>query len=176
MFAYGGHTTFPTIQHDMKKPKYFARSMFIGYTIVTVFYVLVVIAGNAAYGNSLRDSVINSLQTPWMQESVNVLIAVHCILATLIMINPVNQEAEEYFGVPQEFGLQRVGIRTAILFGIVLLAESVPTFGPIVNLLGASTFTLTSMILPSLFYVYLVAREEKIAETGADDGPVSFPE
>lgn len=30
-FAYGGHSAFPTIQHDMKKPALFPKSVFYAY-------------------------------------------------------------------------------------------------------------------------------------------------
>jgi len=30
------------------------------------------------YGNSLRDSVINSIQTVWIQQAVNLMITAHC--------------------------------------------------------------------------------------------------
>ncbi len=31
MFAYGGHGAFPTIQHDMRKPYQFSRSVYLSY-------------------------------------------------------------------------------------------------------------------------------------------------
>lgn len=57
--------------------------------------------GFLAYGDSLRSSIIDSIQTPWIQITVNSLVAVHCILAIIIHINPVNQELEELLNVPQ---------------------------------------------------------------------------
>lgn len=64
-------------------------------------YVPVQIVGYITYGNSLRESIINSLQYRWIQQSVNMLITVHCILTLTIMFNPLNQEAEDLLRVPQ---------------------------------------------------------------------------
>lgn len=148
-------------------------------------YTPVCILGYFTYGGSLRDSVINSLQKDWIQQTVNLLITVHCILTLTIVFNPLNQEIEEIFNVPQsefidkaltvthysysylEFGPKRVIIRTGMMVAVVFVAESVPTFGPLLDLMGGSTLTLTSVVLPALFYIYLTAGEKKAAEKSA---------
>ena len=66
-------------------------------------------------------------------------------------------------------------VRTGILCLVAFVAESVPNFGPVVNLIGASTFTLTSVVLPPVFYAFLKAREQKLID-GTDTGPVSLQE
>ncbi|KAI6196260.1 hypothetical protein M3Y94_01087000 [Aphelenchoides besseyi] len=175
IFAFGGHSTFPTIQHDMRRPKDFTKTAIMAFTVVSVFYFAVMGIGSIVYGSSVRESIINNLQTGWIQQSVNVLIAIHCFLATLIMINPLQQEAEELFKIPQGFGLHRILVRTGVLLLITFVAESVPNFGPLINLIGASTFTLTCVIFPSLFYCFLRAREHNLVE-GKDKGPVGFKE
>jgi len=176
VFAWGGHSTFPTIQHDMKRPKDFNKSILLAFSVATLFYLIVIVVGTITYGNSIRDSIINNLQTPWINQAVNILISVHCILSTLIMINPLNLEAEEFFGIPQNFGIQRILVRGGIMVAIAFVSETLPNFGPVINLIGASTFTLTCIIFPNLFYLYLKARENKVLETRRDDGPVSFKE
>lgn len=41
---------------------------------------------------------------------------------------------------------------------IVFSAETVPSFGPILNLIGGTGVALTSAILPCTFYLFLNAR------------------
>lgn len=62
MFAYGGHGAFPTIQHDMKKPYHFKRSVFIAFLIVMCLYLPVSLLGYISYGDSLQSSIIPSIQ------------------------------------------------------------------------------------------------------------------
>jgi vesicular inhibitory amino acid transporter len=59
------------------------------------------ILGHYVYENAINDSIINSIQTIWIQQAVNLLIAFHCMLTLILMFNPLNQEAEELFKVPQ---------------------------------------------------------------------------
>ncbi|TMS34486.1 hypothetical protein L596_002068 [Steinernema carpocapsae] len=160
-FSYDGHAAFPTIQHDMKEPHKFGRSVFLAYIIVTLVYMPVSILGYITYGSSIGESIIDSIQTPWMQMAANTLIAVHCILTLVFVLNPLNQEAEEYFSLPHSFGPERVFCRTVMMILVVFVAESVPTFGPLVNLVGGSTITLTAIVFPCLFNVYLKAQEHQ---------------
>uniref|UniRef100_A0A915CQX6 Amino acid transporter transmembrane domain-containing protein n=1 Tax=Ditylenchus dipsaci TaxID=166011 RepID=A0A915CQX6_9BILA len=161
IFAYGGHAVFPTIQHDMRKPHEFTKSSILAFSIMVSMYTPVSIMGYMTYGDSLRESVINSLQTKWIQQSVNMLITIHCILTLTIVFNPINQEVEEFFHVPHEFGVKRVLVRSSTLLAIVF---KVTHFWPLLDFVGGSTLTLTSLIFPCLFYLYLTVGEQKAKE------------
>ncbi|KAI6243311.1 Amino acid transporter, transmembrane family-containing protein [Aphelenchoides fujianensis] len=156
---FGALGTIVTIQHDMRRPAHFTRSAVMAYGIICLLYAPVVVMAYLTYGDSLRESIINSIQTSWIQQAVNIMIAAHCMLTLALVFNPLNQEAEEFFRVPQEFGIQRVLLRSAMMAAVVFTAETMPSFGPVLNLIGASTVTLTCVIFPPLFFVWLVARE-----------------
>ncbi|CAG9534763.1 unnamed protein product [Cercopithifilaria johnstoni] len=157
MFGFGGHIIFPSVQHDMKYPKQFIRSAILAFAIVTAVYLPISILGYATYGNSLHDSVIDSIQTGWIRQCANLLIGMHCILTLTVVINPLNQEAESFVKAPHHFGWHRVIIRTLVILAILFAAETVPKFGPILNLIGGSTVALTSAMLPLLYNNYLNA-------------------
>jgi hypothetical protein len=120
------------------------------------------------------------------------MIAAHCMLTLTLVFNPLNQETEELFRVPQgkffrvnfkhiyflEFGIKRVWIRSGMMVAVIFVAESVPNFGPVLNLMGASTVTLTCIVFPCIFYLFLRVREEKIIQFGGDidDDPPTLSE
>jgi hypothetical protein len=63
-------------------------------------YLPVSVFGYITYGGSLRESVIPSIQSFYIQQFVNVLITMHVILALTIIFNPLNQEFEDLLKVP----------------------------------------------------------------------------
>lgn len=139
----------------------------------------------------MKHSVISSIQTVWIQQTTNVLIAIHCVLTLTIVLNPLNQEIEEYFKVPHrkyillliftmvhsDFGLKRVITRTCIMLCVVFVAETVPNFGPLLDLFGGSTMTLTGLVFPCLFFLRLNAgaAEENNGKV-VDAGELSISE
>uniref|UniRef100_A0A914R6U9 Amino acid transporter transmembrane domain-containing protein n=1 Tax=Parascaris equorum TaxID=6256 RepID=A0A914R6U9_PAREQ len=62
MFGFGGHAVFPTIQHDMKNPGHFTYSAILAFCIVTAMYAPISMLGYVTYGDSLEESIINSIQ------------------------------------------------------------------------------------------------------------------
>ncbi|ROT83182.1 Proton-coupled amino acid transporter 4 [Penaeus vannamei] len=56
------------------------------------------------------------------------------------------------------FGYKRCLVRSAIIVFEVLVGLAVPDFGMILNLIGGSTVTVCSFILPPLMYMKLVDR------------------
>ncbi|GMT26158.1 hypothetical protein PFISCL1PPCAC_17455, partial [Pristionchus fissidentatus] len=173
LFSFCGHASFPTIQHDMRKPTDFTKSTYLAFGITTLMYIVTGVAGFLAYGDSLRSSVINSIQTIAIQQAINLLITVHLVLTLIMAINPVNQEMEELFRVPHTFCWKRVLVRTGVMAVATFVAESVPSFGPLLDLVGGSTLTLSAIVFPCIFFVLLNARREKMLETGKDNGPVT---
>lgn len=69
-------------------------------------------------------------------------------------------------------------VRTAIMVIVILIAETLPVFGPLMDLIGGSTLTLTSLVFPCLFYLYLSAADEKAREMGKKviEGPLTLYE
>lgn len=61
------------------------------------------------------------------------------------------------------FTWKRCVARSIIVVSVIFVAESVPHFGAILSLVGGSTTTLLSYILPCLFYLKLCKCERKEA-------------
>ncbi|CAD5220294.1 unnamed protein product [Bursaphelenchus okinawaensis] len=157
MFSFCGHAAFPTIQHDMKKPTDFTKSAATAFTTMICLYIPVSLVGYLTYGDSMKSSIIGSIQITWIQQIVNIAITCHCILSLTITMNPLNQEIEDFFKVPHRFNLKRVLVRTMTMVAVVFVAESIPNFGPLLDLIGGSSMALSGLVFPCLFYLRLKA-------------------
>uniref|UniRef100_A0A914UTC2 Amino acid transporter transmembrane domain-containing protein n=1 Tax=Plectus sambesii TaxID=2011161 RepID=A0A914UTC2_9BILA len=161
MFSYGGHAAFPTIQHDMKRPAEFTKAVILAYIIIIVLYTPVSMAGFLVYGgnNNVTSNIIDSIDTEWIQQTTNILITLHVILSLVIVFNPINQELEEVLRLPHRFTWKRAVSRTCVMVVVVFVGESIPRFGLVLNLVGGSTITLLTFVLPGLFYLFLRAGQ-----------------
>ncbi|VDK58862.1 unnamed protein product [Anisakis simplex] len=128
--------------------------------VLILIYVPVSVVGYLTYGNSIQSSIINSIQVLPIQQIVNVFITIHCVLTLTIVFNPLNQDAEEVVNAPHHFGWQRVLVRTFVMMAVGFIAETIPNFGPLLDLVGGSTITLTALVFPCLFYLYLSVGED----------------
>ena len=54
-----------------------------------------------------------------------------------------------------DFNWKRVALRTLSTFVLLFVAESVPSFGAILDLVGGSTVTLLTFVFPPFFYMKL---------------------
>ncbi|KAL6731762.1 hypothetical protein Aduo_002594 [Ancylostoma duodenale] len=161
-FAFGGHGAFPTIQHDMVKPSQFNRSVWASYIFILFVYLALCSAGYFVYGGSMRNTIIPSLQVTWISQLVNLMITAHVLPTIIIMYSPLAQQVEEWVGVPpRHFGIHRFICRSLLFFGSIFVAETIPNFGVFAQLVGGSTITLMTMLLPSVFYLLLFTLAKK---------------
>ena len=64
------------------------------------------------------------------------------------------------------FGYKRVLLRTGTMSGLLLIALSIPNFGAILNLIGATTITLLNFVFPPIFYLLLHKKYQVLKNIG----------
>ncbi|KAL0852451.1 hypothetical protein ABMA28_000627 [Loxostege sticticalis] len=101
MFAFGGASTFPTIQNDMADKSKFSKSLQWSFVAILLLYLPIAIGGYAVYGESAAPNIAASLKDTPLKLVGNVLMALHLVAAFVILINPVCQEMEELYNVPR---------------------------------------------------------------------------
>ncbi|KIH61849.1 hypothetical protein ANCDUO_07872 [Ancylostoma duodenale] len=87
-------TCYPEVGYPEQTPGSMILSL-----VVVMLYMPLSVAGYVVYGAALESSVIYSVQTSTLQLAANLMIAVHCIMTLVIVINPLNQEVEHYLKV-----------------------------------------------------------------------------
>ncbi|ULT99716.1 hypothetical protein L5515_003634 [Caenorhabditis briggsae] len=159
VFAFGGHATLPTIQHDMRKPAHFVHSVVLAIIFCTCLYLCIAVGGYLVYGSTVGEAIIPSLQIKWIQQTVNLMIAVHVITTIVIVMSPPIQQVEALLKVPHKFGIKRFLVRTVLFWFVIFIGLSIPHFGPVLDLIGASTMVLMTLILPPIFYLSIRTQE-----------------
>ena len=68
------------------------------------------------------------------------------------------------FLINTEFGPKRMIFRTVVVALLLLLGLSLPDFGAILDLIGATTITILNFIFPPIFYLILAKKADENKE------------
>ncbi|GFR06532.1 amino acid transporter AVT1E [Trichonephila clavata] len=159
-FSFGGAASFPTFQNDMKNRNDFPKAATMGFAFLILLYLPVAVLGYVVYGDKVQADIIDSISPSTIKSIIQVLLALHMLFAFLLVINASSQEFEEFFKVPNKFGWKRIAIRSSMMLFIVFVAQSVPKFGKVLNLVGGSAVTLTASVFPCIFYYRLCSQTD----------------
>jgi len=155
MFAFAGASTFPTIQADMKERSKFPISATLAIGILFCIYFPMAAGCYFAIGDRVKDNIVLAMSSGWEKITVEIMLLLHLITAYPIITNPPAQFFEQVFNIPSNFNWKRVALRTLSTFVLLFVAESVPSFGAILDLVGGSTVTLLTFVFPPFFYMKL---------------------
>ncbi|GIY12405.1 amino acid transporter AVT1E [Caerostris extrusa] len=155
-FSFGGAASFPTFQNDMKNRNDFPKAATMGFAFLLLLYLPVAVLGYVTYGDKVEEDVIDSITPSTIKSIIQILLALHMLFAFLLVINATSQEFEEFFKIlTVKFGWKRMAIRSSMMLFIVFVAQSIPKFGKVLNLVGGSAITLTASVFPCIFYYRL---------------------
>ncbi|KAI4470291.1 hypothetical protein MML48_1g04680 [Holotrichia oblita] len=158
LFAFGGASTFPTIQNDMQEKDKFSISVIIAFSVILLLYLPIAMAGFFVYSEDVLPNVAMSITQTTLVIFANISMAIHLIFAFLIVINPVCQEMEEIFGIPHHYNWKRCLVRTVMILVMIFVGETVTNFGKILSLVGGSTITMLTFVFPPYFYLKLCSQ------------------
>nr|WOE90273.1 amino acid transporter AVT1C-like protein [Scolopendra mutilans] len=155
IFSFGGASTFPTIQNDMKNRQFFPRSVVYAFIMLLIMYLPVAVSGFFIFGSSVSDNIVKSVTGGFFQTATIILLCLHMFFAFVVIINPFSQQLEEILHIPTKLHWKRCVFRTFVVGLVIFIGESIPNFGSIMALIGGSTITLLTFVFPPLFYMRL---------------------
>ena len=262
MFAFGGASTFPTIQADMADKGQFKMAAVLAMTILFLVYFPTAATAYFSLGSCVNENIILSMSDGGLKMAADCVILLHLVAAMPIVINPPSQYFEELLHIPKghyvslflssfcvyfvrsldwiiyiilkmylyrfmfmsasklffvhpvqtqlclcinkttdhlyksipnpilhrtfvsvlialdfqfvaprccilcklfwslEFCWKRCAFRTGTLALLLLVGQSVPSFGSILDLVGGSTITCLTFIMPPLLYIFAMDHSE----------------
>ena len=107
-------------------------------------------------GDQVKDNIVTAMSTGWQRVVVEIMLLLHLITTFPIITNPPAQAFEKLLHIPPHFNWKRCAFRSVSVLSLLFIAESVPSFGAILDLVGASTVTLLTFVFPPFFYMKLV--------------------
>ena len=130
--------------------------MYKSILVLFLIYFPVAVACYYSLGDLVTDNVVMSMSDGWEKAVVEIMLLIHLITTFPIIMNPPAQIMEQMLSIPTDFNWKRCLFRTLTVFFLLFIAETVPSFGSILGLIGASSVTLLTFIFPPLFYMKLV--------------------
>jgi len=156
MFAFAGAPNFPTIQSDMKDRRQFSTCVMIAMGVLFLIYSPMASVGYWELGDSVSSNIVETMCDGPIKIVVEVLLLLHLISAFPIVVNPSNQFCEGLLNIPERLTWKRILFRSCVVICLLFVAESLPNFGSILDLIGGSTVTLLTFVFPPYFYIRLL--------------------
>ncbi|XP_049390208.1 lysine histidine transporter 2-like [Solanum stenotomum] len=162
-FAYAGHNVVLEIQATMpstpekpcKKPMW--KGVIGAYFIVAICYFPVAFIGYAAFGNTVEDNILISLEKPaWLIIMANAFVVIHVIGSYQIFAMGVFDMVESYFVKGLKFApstMLRATVRTVYVALTLFLGMTFPFFGGLLSFFGGFAFAPTTYFLPCIMWL-----------------------
>ncbi|KAJ8615679.1 hypothetical protein MRB53_035051 [Persea americana] len=162
-FAYAGHNVVLEIQATIpstpgkpsKKPMW--KGVVLAYIVVAMCYFPVALIGYWAFGNSVEDNVLISLQKPrWLIALANMFVVIHVIGSYQIYAMPVFDMIETVLVKNLQFTpcfSLRLFSRSFYVAFTMFVAITFPFFGGLLGFFGGFAFAPTTYFLPCIMWL-----------------------
>ena len=101
VFLFGGHSAFPTFQHDMNDTSKFWLAIIVGYIGIFTYNIPLGVAGFELFGNHVKPNILLNLGQSTAATVVKWMFTLHIFCAYIIAANPLSQDLERLLSAPQ---------------------------------------------------------------------------
>ncbi|GMI06379.1 hypothetical protein TrLO_g3728 [Triparma laevis f. longispina] len=169
VLSFGGAANFPTIEGNMEKPHFFAKTLNKAFIILVILYLITAIAGYYTWGDLTFSPILCNLPrgddvSGRVVQTTKLFVAFHVLTAYPILMNGLVSEIEckiPFF----RSTIPRCIERTTLVGLTCLIAVKVPFFGPLMTFIGAGCLTMIVFVCPVIFNFRL--RSMKKMKIGA---------
>jgi len=164
-FAYAGHNVVLEIQATIpsspeipsKIPMW--KGVVVAYIVVAICYFPVALVGYWAFGNSVDDNILITLEKPsWLIAAANMFVVIHVIGSYQIYAMPVFDMLETYLvkklNFKPSFKLRFITRNLYVAF-TAIVGMTVPFFGGLLGFFGGFAFAPTTYYLPCIIWLKL---------------------
>ncbi|KAL6658814.1 hypothetical protein ACP70R_002854 [Stipagrostis hirtigluma subsp. patula] len=164
-FAYAGHNVVLEIQATIpsspekpcKKPMW--KGVVVAYIVVAMCYFPVAIIGYWAFGNTVKDNILITLDKPkWLIALANMMVVVHVIGSYQVYAMPVFDMIETVLVKKYWFrpGLTLRLIARSVYVGFTMfVAITFPFFSELLSFFGGFAFAPTTYFLPCIMWLVI---------------------
>lgn len=162
-FAYAGHNVVLEIQATIpstpekpsKKPMW--RGVVVAYIVVALCYFPVALIGYWAFGNSVDDNILMTLNKPkWLIAAANMMVVIHVIgsyqIYAMAVFDMMETVLVKKLHLPPGLMLRLVARSLYVAFTI-FVAMTFPFFGGLLGFFGGFAFAPTTYFLPCVMWL-----------------------
>ncbi|KAI4324242.1 hypothetical protein L6164_023796 [Bauhinia variegata] len=162
-FAFAGHSVVLEIQATIpsteetpsKKPMW--RGVIAAYLIVIACYITVAISGYWAFGATVEDDVLISLEHPnWLIATANLMVFLHVVGSYQVFAMPVFDMIESSLVQKWKFRPSttlRIIARSLFVAAAGFVSICVPFFGGLLGFFGGLAYASTSFFIPCIIWL-----------------------
>lgn len=163
-YSFAGQSVFPTLQHDMKDPTKFSKSVLLGYASIASMYfpssILAVVVYRPLMVSEHAENITDLFSSSVLSVVVILAINIHLLLAIVIFTNTLYQDLEQTLNVPYDFNWKRCAVRSGFMLLSLMMAASIPSFQSFLSIFGGMLTALVNFLLPLGIYVKLCKLPE----------------
>ena len=169
VFSFGGAAVFPELHRVMKNPeKNFKKANFGAFSLLIVFYAPIALIGYFVLGEDKLTStetdgnVANAFEKNWAVTTMNVFLWLSVMGSYIVLMLPVFRSIENSLKVEEKKKavVWRFGLRSFIFAFTWFISVLIPFFGDLLGLIGGTTITGSSFLLPIGFYFTLFFKKK----------------
>ncbi|KAL2896514.1 Lysine histidine transporter 1 [Bienertia sinuspersici] len=159
-FAFSGHNIVLEIQASIpstpEKPSKIPmwKGSVLAYVIVLLCYLPVAVVGYYAFGKSVEDNILISLEKPiWLIAAANMFVVIHVIGSYQVFAMPIFDTLESFLVVKMKCRpsrMLRIITRSVYVAVTMFIGIAFPFFGSLLSVLGGIAFA------PTSFYLFII--------------------